>query len=33
MRKLLHTAHEHCYIANSLTSSMAIEPDIQLRAS
>jgi organic hydroperoxide reductase OsmC/OhrA len=33
VRKLLHTAHEHCYIANSLTSSVAIEPDIQLRPS
>jgi organic hydroperoxide reductase OsmC/OhrA len=33
VRKLLHTAHEHCYIANSLTSSVAIEPDIQLPAS
>ena len=32
VRKLLHTAHEHCYIANSLTSAVAIEPDVQLRA-
>ena len=32
VRKLLHTAHEHCYIANSLTSSVAIEPEIELRA-
>ena len=33
VRKLLHTAHEHCYIANSLTSAIAIEPEIELRAS
>ena len=32
VRKLLHTAHEHCYIANSLKSAVAIEPRIELRA-
>jgi organic hydroperoxide reductase OsmC/OhrA len=32
VRKLLETAHEHCYIANSLTSAIAIEPRIELRA-
>ena len=31
VRKLIQTAHEHCYIANSLTSSVAIEPEIELR--
>jgi organic hydroperoxide reductase OsmC/OhrA len=31
VRKLLHTAHEHCYIANSLKSAVAIEPRIELR--
>jgi organic hydroperoxide reductase OsmC/OhrA len=32
VRKLLDTAHEHCYIANSLNSAMAMEPRIELRA-
>jgi organic hydroperoxide reductase OsmC/OhrA len=31
VRKLLATAHEHCYIANSLNSSIAIEPRIEIR--
>ncbi|HEU0023093.1 MAG TPA: OsmC family protein [Thermoleophilaceae bacterium] len=31
VRKLIQTAHEHCYIANSLTTAMAIEPRIELR--
>ena len=31
VRKLLHTAHEHCYIANTLKSAVAIEPRIELR--
>jgi organic hydroperoxide reductase OsmC/OhrA len=31
VRKLLETAHEHCYIANSLTSAIALEPRIELR--
>jgi organic hydroperoxide reductase OsmC/OhrA len=28
VRKLVHSAHEHCFVANSLTSSMTIEPEI-----
>ncbi len=32
VRKLVHTAHEHCYIANSLRSAVVIEPRIELRA-
>jgi organic hydroperoxide reductase OsmC/OhrA len=28
VRKLLDTAHEHCFIANSLNSSMSIEPSV-----
>ena len=32
VRKLLAKAHEHCYIANSLNSSITIEPRIELRA-
>ena len=31
MRKLVHTAHEHCFIANSLKSEMTIEPTIEVR--
>jgi organic hydroperoxide reductase OsmC/OhrA len=31
VRKLLHTAHEHCFIANTLTSEMAIEPTLETR--
>jgi hypothetical protein len=26
VRRLVQTAHEHCYIANSLSSEMTIEP-------
>jgi organic hydroperoxide reductase OsmC/OhrA len=29
VRKLVHTAHEHCFIANSLRSEVAIEPRIE----
>ena len=29
VRKLVHTAHEHCYIANSLTSEMRLEPVVE----
>ena len=29
VHKLLNTAHEHCYIANSLTSEMHVEPVIE----
>jgi organic hydroperoxide reductase OsmC/OhrA len=28
IRKLVDTAHEHCFIANSLNSSMSIEPSV-----
>ena len=31
VRKLVQTAHEHCYIANSLKSAVAIEPEIERR--
>jgi organic hydroperoxide reductase OsmC/OhrA len=31
VRKLVHTAHEHCYIANSLNSEMTIDPTIEAR--
>jgi organic hydroperoxide reductase OsmC/OhrA len=30
--KLVHTAHEHCYIANSLKSEVRLEPRIEVRA-
>jgi organic hydroperoxide reductase OsmC/OhrA len=30
VRKLLDTAHEYCFIANSLKSEMAIEPRIEI---
>jgi organic hydroperoxide reductase OsmC/OhrA len=32
VRKLLHTAHEHCFIANTLRSEMNIEPTVEARA-
>jgi organic hydroperoxide reductase OsmC/OhrA len=31
VHKLVHTAHEHCFIANSLNSAMDIEPTVQRR--
>jgi organic hydroperoxide reductase OsmC/OhrA len=31
VRNLVHIAHEHCFIANSLNSDMTIEPEIELR--
>jgi organic hydroperoxide reductase OsmC/OhrA len=31
VRKLVDSAHEHCFIANSLNSSMRIEPIIERR--
>jgi len=31
VRKLVETAHEHCFIANSLNSSMRIEPSVERR--
>ena len=32
VRKLAHTAHEHCFIANSLKSEVKVEPRIESRA-
>ena len=32
VRKLLNTAHEHCFIANTLRSEMTIEPTVEARA-
>jgi organic hydroperoxide reductase OsmC/OhrA len=32
IRKLIETAHEHCFIANTLNSEMTIEPTIEVRA-
>lgn len=32
VRKLAHTAHEHCFIANSLSSDVRLEPRIESRA-
>jgi organic hydroperoxide reductase OsmC/OhrA len=32
VRKLVHTAHEHCYIANSLESKVTLEPRVEFRA-
>jgi organic hydroperoxide reductase OsmC/OhrA len=31
VRKLVDTAHEHCFVANSLNSSMSIEPTVERR--
>ena len=31
IRKLVETAHEYCFIANSLNSSMSIEPSVARR--
>jgi organic hydroperoxide reductase OsmC/OhrA len=31
IRKLVHTAHDHCFIANSLNSAMSIEPSVERR--
>ncbi|HYN90662.1 MAG TPA: OsmC family protein [Thermoleophilaceae bacterium] len=31
VRKLVQTAHEHCFIANSLNSSMSIEATVERR--
>jgi organic hydroperoxide reductase OsmC/OhrA len=30
VRKLVHTAHEHCFIANTLNCEMAIEPRVEI---
>ena len=32
VRKLAHTAHAHCYIANSLKSKVTLEPRVEFRA-
>lgn len=32
VRKLVDTAHQHCFIANSLNSKMTIEPTIEARS-
>jgi organic hydroperoxide reductase OsmC/OhrA len=32
VRKLVHTAHEHCYIANSLKCDVTLEPRVEFRA-
>jgi organic hydroperoxide reductase OsmC/OhrA len=32
VRKLVQTAHEYCYIANSLGSAMTIEPTVEIRS-
>jgi organic hydroperoxide reductase OsmC/OhrA len=29
VQKLVHTAHEHCYIANSLKSDVTLEPRVE----
>ena len=31
VHKLVHTAHEHCFIASSLNSAMSIEPTVERR--
>ena len=29
VQKLVHKAHEHCYIANSLKSEVRLEPQVE----
>jgi organic hydroperoxide reductase OsmC/OhrA len=31
IRKLVNTAHEHCFVANSLTAEMTINPTVEVR--
>ena len=31
IHKLVHTAHAHCFVANSLNSAMSIEPTVERR--
>jgi organic hydroperoxide reductase OsmC/OhrA len=31
VRRLVNTAHDHCFVANSLSSAMSIEPTIERR--
>ena len=30
VHKLAHTAHEHCFVANSLTSQMTLQPTVEV---
>jgi organic hydroperoxide reductase OsmC/OhrA len=32
VRKLIHKAHEHCFIANTLKSEVTIEPTVEARS-
>jgi organic hydroperoxide reductase OsmC/OhrA len=32
VQKLVRTAHEHCYVANSLNTDVRLEPSVELRA-
>ena len=31
IHKLAHTAHEHCFVANSLNSQMTLQPTVEVR--
>jgi organic hydroperoxide reductase OsmC/OhrA len=31
IRKLVNTAHEHCFVANSLTAELTINPTVEVR--
>ena len=31
IHKLVHSAHDYCYVANSLNSAMSIEPTVERR--
>ena len=31
VRKLVGTAHEHCFVANSLTSELTLQPTVEVR--
>ena len=31
VQKLAHTAHEHCFVANSLNAHMTLQPNIEVR--
>jgi organic hydroperoxide reductase OsmC/OhrA len=33
VRQLVELAHQHCYIANSLTTEVALEPTVEFAAS
>ena len=30
VHKLAHTAHEHCFVANSLTAHMTLQPTVEV---